>query len=175
MGGNRIMTTSINIERWYEKQREVDTLIEKKMVNLKLTDYLSLEHRTFAFQCELMELANEIGFFKDWKHSHKIDLEDTLEELADNIAFVMSVGATKHYDKVVKEIEPFPLWEDYSYLELFKSLQQNDLSSVGKFQLALSILLGIGLKLNVEVGLPLIERAYFAKANKNIERQKEGY
>ncbi len=166
----------MNLEKWYEKQREVDGLIAEKQGGIEvLSDYRSVAHRTFAFQCELMELANEIGFFKDWKHSHEIDLDKALEELSDNLAFVLSVGITKGYDRIIKEVDPFPLWEEYSYLDLFQMLRQNELGTVGNYQLALSLLLGIGLKLDKKVNVTIINAWYMYKADKNITRQKEGY
>lgn len=166
----------MNIVHLYGIQKEVDQLIEEKMGgSLVLTDYLSVEHRTFAFQCELMELANEIGFFKDWKHSHEVDRHKALEELADCFAFAFSIGLTKNYDNLVKELDVSnsEFMKDYPYLDIFVNLRQNELSTIGQYRLALEMLVAIGLKLGATVDE--ICEWYEAKSNKNIQRQKEGY
>lgn len=161
----------MNLEILYKKQKEVDNKIAEKGVNLD--HYLNLEHRIFAFQCELMELANEIGFFKDWKHSHEINHDTAIKELADCLAFALSIGITKGYDKLVKEIEGYEGLTEFPYLDLFNNLRNNDLNTIGSYKMALIMLIAIGLKLGFS-SEGVIDH-YIAKSNINIQRQEEGY
>lgn len=167
--------SEMNIKRLFEVQETVDNAIAAKMPAdwEGFGSWQSLDHRKFAFRVEVMELANEIGFFKDWKHSHTINKEETLEELADCIAFLLSVGLTSNYHKVLESIEPFEVYESYDYDGLFDMLTDIHISNMGKFQLAFSLLLGIGLRLGATEAD--IVDAYLAKSNKNIERQESGY
>lgn len=160
----------MNLEFLYNKQKEVDNKIAEKGVNLD--HYLNLEHRIFAFQCELMELANEIGFFKYWKHSHEVNHDTAIKELVDCLAFVLSIGITKGYDKLVKEIEGYEDLTEFPYLDLFNNLRNNDLNTIGSYKMALMMLIAIGLKLGFSTGI--IDH-YIAKSNINIQRQEEGY
>lgn len=161
----------MNLEFLYKKQQEVDNKIAEKGV--KLDHYLNLEHRIFAFQCELMELANEIGFFKDWKHSHEINHDAAIKELADCLAFVFSIGITKGYDKLVKEIEGYEDLIEFPYLDLFNNLRNNDLNTIGSYKMALIMLIAIGRKLGFSSTGIIFN--YIAKSNINIQRQEEGY
>lgn len=165
----------MNIEQLFETQQEVDNVIAAKMPAdwEGFGSWESVEHRKFAFRVEVMELANEIGFFKDWKHSHTIKKDETLEELGDCIAFLLSVGITQGYRKLLKEITPFEMYADYSYDGLFDMLTDLHISNMGKYELAFSLLLGIGLKLGATEA-EIID-AYLAKSDKNIERQETGY
>lgn len=165
----------MNIQPIFETQRKVDEKIAEKYEGgtAYLDTYESIDHRQFAFKVEVMELANEIGFFKDWKHSHVINISDALEELADCIAFLASVGISQGYSGFTKEIEPFELYEDYPYESLFDMLCDIGLQNMGKFTLAFSLVLGIGLKLGASESAILF--AYQQKASKNIERQEKGY
>lgn len=165
----------MNIQTIFETQRKVDEKIAEKLEGGTdfLDTYESIEHRQFAFKVEVMELANEIGFFKDWKHSHVINITDALEELADCIAFLASVGISLGYARFMKEVEPFELYEDYPYESLFDMLCDTGLQNMGKYTLAFKLILGIGLKLGASESAILY--AYHQKAAKNIERQEKGY
>lgn len=165
----------MNIESLYGTQAKVDDKIAEKLEGGKdfLSSYENIQHRQFAFKVEVMELANEIGFFKDWKHSHTIKVDAALEELADCMAFLLSTGLSLGYDRVVKEVEPFEMWADYPYEDLFDMLTEIQLSNVGKFTLAFKLILGIGLKIGASE--TAIMYAYVNKSAKNIERQTKGY
>lgn len=72
-----------------------DLLDLQKKVNQKIAekapDRPTPEQYILAFNVELFEYINAIGLWKWWKHSHKIDRERILDELADCFAFFLSV------------------------------------------------------------------------------------
>lgn len=162
----------MNIEKAFETQLKTDEAVAAKLTT-SLDDWKPLQDRKFAFRVEVMELANEIGFFKYWKHSHKAKKARILDELADCIAFALSVGITQGYSTLIKEVEPFGMWEDFYMDDLFDMLMDIDLSNMGKFQLAFSLLLGIGLKVGATEDEIL--EAYYKKSEENLKRQEEGY
>ena len=165
----------MNLEKMYEMQEIVDNKIAEKMPEDwgGFAGYESVMHRTFAFHIELAELANEIGFFKDWKHSHTVDMEKVSKELADCLAFAFSIGLTRGYSKLKSEIAPFPLWQDYPYYDTFETLRSNNLDTLGKWELAISILIGLGLRLGLTE--QDIEQEFLAVCEDNIQRQEQNY
>lgn len=165
----------MNTEKLFEVQEKVDAAIAKNMPKEweGFGSYESVEHRKFALRVEIMELANEIGFFKDWKHSHKVDKEAALEELGDCIAFLLSLGITAGYQRIAQEVPVFEMYADYAWEDLFDMVTDLHVTNAGKFTLIFSLLLGIGAKLGASEAE--IADAYLAKADKNIERQELGY
>lgn len=162
----------MNIEKLWKLQTELDQMVMDRS-KVKLDSYENIEFRMYAFHTEVHELANEVGFFKYWKLSHKMKEAEVIEELIDCIHFLLSVGITKGYNRVIKEVEPFPLWKEYEMLDLFKEVRRNELDSVGRWEIAFSLLLGIGKKCGFTQEQMLKE--YSRKNTVNRERQKEGY
>lgn len=77
-------------------QIEIQSLITvQKEVNRKIREKLSrppeADEMLLAFNTELFEYFNAIGTWKWWKHSHKVDRERVLDELADCFAFFFSL------------------------------------------------------------------------------------
>ena len=165
----------MNLEKMINMQQVVDVKIAEKMPADwgGFTGYESVMHRTFAFHIELAELANEIGFFKDWKHSHTIDMIKARKELSDCLAFAFSIGLTRGYTKLKSEIAPFPLWQDYPYYDTFETLRSNNLDTMGKWELAISILIGLGLRLGLSE--ENIEHDFVWVCQDNIKRQEQNY
>lgn len=64
-------------------------------VNRKIREKLSrppeADEMLLAFNTELFEYFNAIGTWKWWKHSHQLDRERVLDELADCFAFFLSL------------------------------------------------------------------------------------
>ena len=165
----------MNTEKLFEVQEKVDAAIAANMHKEweGFGSFESVEHRKFALRTEIFELANEIGFFKDWKHSHKIDKEAALEELGDCIAFLLSLGITAGYQRIASEIRPFEMHNEYAWEDLFDMLTDLRVDNAGKFTLIFSLLLGIGLKIGATESE--IVDAYMRKSNINIERREKGY
>lgn len=165
----------MNLEKLYELQAGFDATVKE---NVKATGYdtdsvYCYDHRLFAFHCELMELANEIRFFKFWKQDKKVDMAAVLEEGVDCVHFLLSIGLMKGYQRTVKTIQPFALWEDYSVESIFEELRRNNLDTVGRWQLAFEMLIGVLYKMGMN--LDDIYNGYLRKNDINIQRQEEGY
>src|SRR6185312_7871830 len=108
-----------------------------------------------------------------WKVNHVMDRGKALEELVDAIHFLLSLGLIKGYDRIVKTVDVFPLWEDYGIFEMFNEIHRNDLDTCRKYEFVFSILLGIAKKLDFSE--MEIEYAYKLKNEKNHERQDNAY
>lgn len=161
------------LEKLYETQRKVDEKIAEKLPEGRLDEWDNLANRAYAFKVEVSELANEIGFFKEWKHSHVVNKDSALEELADCLAFLLSVGITQGYDRTVKEVGHEEYLVDASWLDLFKTLDNISLDSSSQYRMAFMLLLTIGNKLGATEDV--IAEVYKRKSSKNIERQEKGY
>lgn len=165
----------MNITPLFESQQFLDNKVTErvKSTGYETNSYYAFDHKVFAFHCELMELANEIGFFKFWKQGHKRDLARILDEGVDCVHFLLSIGNMKGYYKSTKEVEPFALWEDWSTEDMFTVLRQNQLDNVAQWTRAFELVLGILLK--QEMSESDIFKGYYRKNEVNLNRQAEGY
>lgn len=164
----------MNLVEMFASKKAFDELVAErvKKTGYIVNSYYGFDHLVFGFHCELMEFANEIGFFKFWKVNHKMDEAKTLDEGVDCLHVLMSIGNMKGYHNV-KEVEPFALWEDYSLEDMFKLLRDNNLETVSHWTRAFELILGILYKLNYSEGI--IKHQYDTKNKINRTRQKTGY
>ena len=83
----------INLVELFAKQKELDLSIAKKRgVGLEET----LNERALAFLVELGELANETRCFKYWSSKGPSPKERILDEYADGLHFLLSIGNIIH-------------------------------------------------------------------------------
>jgi dimeric dUTPase (all-alpha-NTP-PPase superfamily) len=162
----------MNITNLLETQKELDIAIAK---NLGIEDDFNsvgmVDDRIFALKVELGELANEVAFFKYWKQSHIINQAATIEELADVLHFVLSVGNSRKYT-FIKEIDPIQ-WDLVPIGRLFIYIMENAFDSSGKWKNAIEQLFCIGIKLGYSEAE--IVQAYNDKNQENYARQSRGY
>jgi dimeric dUTPase (all-alpha-NTP-PPase superfamily) len=155
-----------------EMQKELDIAIAQ---NLGMEDDFNsveiVDQRVFALKVELGEFANETGWFKYWKQSHIINQEAALEEWADVLHFLLSIGNSRKYT-FIKEIHP-EKWELVPVGRLFIYLMSNEYDSSGKWLNAMEQLCCIGLKLGYTEEEML--QAYKEKREENFSRQNRGY
>lgn len=155
-------------------QNELDENVgERVREGYDTNSHYCFDHRVFAFHCELMEFANELGFFKFWKKSHIINRPRALDEGIDCIHFLLSIGNMKGYSKSTKEIEPFGLWEHYSVEDMFYLLRTNNLDNIAQWGRAFELVLGILMKLDYTE--QEITDQYYRKNSINLQRQRNGY
>jgi dimeric dUTPase (all-alpha-NTP-PPase superfamily) len=162
----------MNLAELYELQFKLDEVVAKKL-NI-LEEFNNVEYtdkRVFALKVELAEFANEVAWFKYWKQSHVMDVEKTLEELADVMHFLLSVGNSRRYN-FIKFINP-KQWEKVPLNRLFIYLMENNYDSSGKWLNAFEHLICIGYKLGFTEEEMI--QAYKDKNLKNHVRQASGY
>lgn len=156
----------------FDLQREVDDIIETK---IKTSFVRTLNERKVAFRVELSEFANEVGFFKYWKQSHKKDDFRIKDEWADCLAFLLSITLTKGHQDTITErfsngfIQNLQIDIDRKY----NQLTMNRLNDYINIEVAFLDLYGMGLKLGYSVDE--LNEAYRNKTKENIRRATEGY
>lgn len=161
------------IKELIELQREVDQLIQEK---ISLSFENTLDKRKIAFKVELSEFANEVGFFKYWKKSHKQNHERIKDEWADCLAFLLSGIITKGFEKEIYKNERFiyrKLLRKANRELLFNRLMFNKLYNFVDWNDALWGLYHFGTDLGYSVDE--LNDAYRIKTKENIRRAKEGY
>ena len=162
----------MNLENLYKLQETLDIAIAK---NLNMEDTFNsvetVDKRVFALKVELSEFANEVGWFKYWKQSHVMNREKSLEELADNMHFFLSVGNSRKYN-FIKEIHPEP-WHKVPVDRLFIYIMESKIDSSGTWKNAFENLIAIGLKLGFTEEEMM--QAYISKNIENHARQQRNY
>lgn len=164
----------MKINRLLEMQRDLDRLIlNKANIQIYPTEMVKM-----ALLVELGELANEIQFFKYWKHNKNINQEKIKEEWADCFHFSLSLE-NRLMQLEGEVIDNLDLFE-----ELYKAERLENKSSVyPQFNAAFENVINlddvlktiIGLGLCIGLSLNEMEKAYIDKYLKNIQRQQEGY
>lgn len=160
----------MELQPLYAIQKNVDHVIAENL-GIDIHSIENVDKRVHAFKVEVSEFSNETGWFKYWKQSHKMNRSRTLEELADCMAFLLSVGISRNYT-FVKTLHPF-VWKKVPLGTLFRYLDKTDLDSSGKWKAAFEHLISIGLKLGFSVAE--MEVMYYTKSGINIERQMNNY
>ena len=166
----------MEFSRIIEKQKEVIDAVRERNYGTahEVESWQELENLTFAFHSELMELANEVAFFKHWKQGHEIKRERVLEELVDCFAFLFHISIMKNYVPMVMQAKAEEFYvENLDLMSLFTAIRKSDLSTSSEVSVVLNLLLVISAKLGFSE--ETLENAYISKSDKNIKRQKEGY
>jgi Uncharacterized protein conserved in bacteria len=167
-----IAITEAQMQLLHSAQSDLHAVIANAQ-DVNMQDWEVLEYLKFLFFVELGELANEVEFFKYWKINKRNDCENQLKELADCIHVLLGVCDVAGYQKVIKGVSAFPMWEDADYLDMFLLLKRIDLQTFSDVTMAFSLVLGIGLKLGYSIS-DMIE-AYYTKNQENLQRQADGY
>lgn len=91
----------INIEELYHLQTELD----KEIANKHNVTYESTHsRRLLALIVEIGELANETRCFKYWSNKPASSKEIIMDEFADGLHFLLSLGIPLHANKFVYEV-----------------------------------------------------------------------
>lgn len=158
----------------YEKQAYLEQFVRENigLTEEEFSSVTMVDQRVFAFKVEFGEFANETGWFKYWKQSHKQDLAKVLEELADCIHFLLAIGIYREYRKFVPELD-YDKWSFMEEQELYHEVMNSPISSSGQWKRAFEHLITLGIKLGFDI--EQITLAYYLKNQKNIERQMNNY
>lgn len=152
-------------------QLHVDRNIKEK-ISKPFSD--TLNERKIAFHVELGELANEIGFFKYWKKSHKKNDGRIKDEWADCLAFLNSISITYGFENELNGLDKLKYFVSLDKPEYYyHQLQYNKLYDYVDIECAYKDLFKLGLTLGYS--LEDLFGAYKLKCEENIRRAKEGY
>lgn len=170
----------IKLTHLLDLQKEVNEKVLEKMDR-----DVFVEEFILAFNVEYFEFLNEIGVWKWWKHSHEINKERVLDELADLYAFFLSILLASK-DIIVEEFEEeltrvssevySTKDEPYAIENLMLVIGTDNESdtpvrTISRFGIAI----GIARILFDGITYEEITEAYEKKSQVNIDRQNENY
>jgi len=162
----------MNLDKMFERQRELDAKIVKEH-GLEGQDLVN--HKVLAFQVELAELCNEWRGFKIWSRDREPRREKMLEEYADALHFLLSVGLELGVNpgdyRVLQIIKRDTLLEQMITLNSFAngicSIYALGSKDLAKWTWSLTFRSLIGLADLLGFTTEEIEDAYFRKNNIN--------
>ena len=166
-----------------ENLKLFNELVKLQIIQHEVDSYMEVWEREkiiTALSEEFLEWYNAIGFFKIWK-KHKTPVEKQLDELADCLAFALSLlnDDEKHFEidrcKIVLNRNTDQhirlMRNEIEHGELFSKRVHNTVykQSVG---FAIELILNIAM---IYYSFEDLFEAYKKKSLVNIQRQKEGY
>lgn len=155
----------------YKAQRELDQEIQ---TNHNITYESTRNKRILALLVEIGEFANTTRTFKFWSLKGREKDEIMLDEFADGLHFLLSLGIDKGYvvDSIeVNDNELTPtdnLLQTYEYVSIYK----NELSLNNYLKMFMSYLINL-----IKFGFTWedAEKAYYLKMKENHHRQETKY
>lgn len=161
----------IDLKDLYLQQYSLDKEIQEK----HNCDYSSTRYKRFlAFQVELNELANATRCFKFWSNKESESKARLLDEFADGMHFILSIGID--FDYQVESIDIVELEEDLTmgflvcnklFVEFIENQAFENYISFLAYYFSLSTIFGYNPN-------ELID-AYFLKLKVNYQRQDNNY
>ena len=161
----------INLKELYSLQAALDAEIAQ---NHNVTYESTFERRLLAFIVEIGELANETRCFKYWSNKGPSPKEVVMDEFADGIHFLLSLGIPIHANKYDYEIKKSDLDLTRQIHEVYKAatklLDNYDLEHYYDcFQKYLNLSASIGMSEEEIIS------SYKAKLKVNHVRQETNY
>ena len=154
----------------FKMQSELDNFIETTQ-NINRDVF---KEKGLALMIELAELANETRCFKFWSTKGPSEREVILEEFVDSIHFLLSLGNAKGLSldawpevKAKEDLTNCFLRTQEAILTFLQNPAKNSYEEVWQYYGVLAY--------NLDFTLEDIIQAYFAKNEKNYERQRTGY
>ena len=155
----------------FEAQRKLDAEIQK---NHNETYESTLDKRFVAFLVELGEFANSTRCFKFWSNRPSESKERVLDEYADGLHFILSLGISFGFEFSTINVESYQKTTTESILFCYKLFTEfSTLRTFDSYIEAFKSFLQIcfPLKINAE---ELID-AYYKKLDVNYKRQENNY
>ena len=162
----------IKLAELYLQQAKLDLEIQK---NHKTSYKETRNKRCLAFLVELGELANATRCFKFWSFKNSEEKARLIDEFADGLHFILSIGLDHQYvldnlefdDNINLDLSSTFL-ETYNY---FSNFLKND--TLENYKNAFIKFLSIAIKLNFS--LDDIINGYLKKLSVNYQRQETNY
>ena len=161
----------IDFEPIFKKQLELDLDIQKRH---NVTYEETLERRFLSLYVEIGELANATRCFKYWSNKPSEPREIVMEEFADGLHFLLSVGIALNIKN--KSFEQKETDEDLSnlFVKMYGVIDElHDKKSEDAYQKTFETLLLIASKLNMNKDD--IFASYLLKLGENYHRQETNY
>jgi dimeric dUTPase (all-alpha-NTP-PPase superfamily) len=161
----------IDLKELYSLQASLDAEIAN---NHHITYETTFERRLLALIVEIGELANETRCFKYWSNKGSSPKEVVMDEFADGIHFLLSLGIPLHANKYLYEIKKSDLDLTRQIHEVYKAavtlLDHYDLKHYeDAFQKYLNLSASIGMSEEDVIN------SYKAKLKVNHVRQETNY
>ncbi|MBQ6920451.1 MAG: dUTP diphosphatase [Bacilli bacterium] len=159
------------LKEMYQKQLELDTEIAK---NHNISYEETKDKRLLALLVELGEFANATRTFKFWSFKPSESKERVLDEFADGLHFLLSLGLAYHFEVDSIEVEGSELdltsaiLNSYHYINEFYN-ERSFVKYCKMFEGYLKILATLGYSWSDAYG------AYFLKLEENHHRQETNY
>lgn len=157
----------------FEAQKQLDSTI----VTVKqLENHDLFLNKVEALLCEIQETANETRCFKHWSNK-AADMENALEELADTLHFILSLGNDIEVDREAVANQPARLYTDLTeqFIALSYTVACMAMYNDKTLYYFETISLFKGLVNLLGFTEKQLEQAYFSKNKENYKRQETGY
>lgn len=158
----------MKLKKLFEMQRQLDEHIEKE--HPRQPSEKRIYSKLLALMVEIGELANETRCFKFWSNKGPSEKEKILEEAADVLHFLLSIGN----EIGAQSIRVAPIRKT-SLVDQFLALYDQARLSFVKEQWEWTFNLYVGLIEAMGFTWDDIERAYIQKNAVNHHRQECGY
>ena len=166
-----------------ENLKLFNELVKLQIIQHEVDSHMEVWERekiTTALSEEFHEWYNAIGFFKIWK-KHKTSIEKQLDELADCLAFALSLlnDDEKHFE-IDRCVTVLNRNNDQHILLMRNEIEHGELFSKRVHNTVYKQSVGFSIELILNIAMiyysfeDLFE-AYKKKSLVNIQRQKEGY
>lgn len=168
----------MELKELFEMQKELDEHIIKEK-GLEGQDLMN--NKVLALYVELGELANETRCFKHWSNKGPSPKERILEEYADCLHFILSIGLSlgmdyKLQDKYYTNIFSTDVTKQFNIIFRAITILENDLNytlAERDYLNVVELFLGLGTLLGFTE--EIIVQAYKDKNKVNHTRQENGY
>ncbi|MGI6714279.1 MAG: dUTP diphosphatase [Bacilli bacterium] len=162
---------SLKLAPFFTAQAELDADIHQKHD----TNYQKNHRmRLLSFLVELGELANATRCFKFWSLKGSESKEVVLDEYADALHFLLSLGLVNNHFLEQVEILPFSGDLTEGFLQIYQACNRYEKElTFAAYQALFNAFFQIIPLLNAE--LSEVETAYFKKHEVNYQRQKNNY
>ncbi|MGL5978611.1 MAG: dUTP diphosphatase [Erysipelotrichaceae bacterium] len=155
---------------------QLQAQLDQKIMDVHLLERKATTmRRIMAFLVELSELANECRAFKYWSLKGPSEKKVLLEEYVDGLHFILSLGIDLHEVDFVIAVEPSETEEiNTIFFDVYETaLQLRHDFSYESYRALFVIYLQLGCALGCTT--EEIRQSYFAKNEKNHERQENQY
>jgi len=163
----------------YTMQKELDDFI-KNTKNYSLSEESLFKKNLIGLLTEIGEFSNEHRGFKFWSNNQEPNVGEgelvnpLYEELIDILHFILSIGNSMNYGVFNIVIEPNRLGFEDLIIDWYQSIMMfNNDSSLDNYNRIFTFFGEVVHHLGLNE--TDIQKIYYAKYKKNIERQKTGY